>query len=352
MKFKLETLTPVHIGKGDTLSPYSDFIQDEWNVYYINKDKLYTELFQNHPQMVDSYLSVLKRQEVNQNERKSLKDIIDAVNLDYKEVAEYIIPHSEDISLREISQTLSIGHRPYLPGSTIKGAIRTAIIYDYITKFGYGLDNIKNYKKKREPYIGQDLFDKFNKDKMKFLSISDSNKLQRSNLTIANTVNYNLDKQKTGIPQVFEVIGAGKRANISINTTAKKSLNKDISNYLELLYEGNEVKLLPIINQFYQDNIEKEIERVEPFDELIDLYTKYKEIYNIAENFNKSGKGAIMRLGAGKTYFDNTITRGISDCDFNSILKKDKTKFPVTRTVIAENNEIVSGLGWVKIYVD
>jgi CRISPR type III-A-associated RAMP protein Csm5 len=71
----LTTLSPLFIGSGKTLSPYSDFIQEGNNLIYLNQKKI-EEAISNKPELIDEYVKEIRRKMDNTKSDASLKDFI------------------------------------------------------------------------------------------------------------------------------------------------------------------------------------------------------------------------------------------------------------------------------------
>ena len=64
MEFEIKTLTPVHIGNGETLSPYGDYIKDEDYIYIIDYTKLENHLRDSDEseKMIDEFVEIISKQ--------------------------------------------------------------------------------------------------------------------------------------------------------------------------------------------------------------------------------------------------------------------------------------------------
>lgn len=123
---KIETLTPVHIGSGELLHKWFDFIIDDKNEYLfvIDVDKMATIVG-------DDQLSIQKWADAisSTNIERYVKEILKGHQ--YDEVAKRRITNYDDFTKGQgtLKECLHDGlGRPYIPGSSIKGAIRTAIV--------------------------------------------------------------------------------------------------------------------------------------------------------------------------------------------------------------------------------
>jgi len=120
----IETLTPVHIGSGRTLMKNMDFFHfpniGNRPIAIIDEKKI-LELIgkSNLPQWMQC---IEKRQDLRQ-QFQVLK------NIEPSQIAKRIIPLSENPNKYELYEHIhNASAKPYLPGSSIKGAIRTGII--------------------------------------------------------------------------------------------------------------------------------------------------------------------------------------------------------------------------------
>ncbi|MFQ3599598.1 MAG: hypothetical protein SNJ66_14795, partial [Chloroherpetonaceae bacterium] len=56
----LTTLSPLFIGSGKTLSPYSDFIQEGNTLIYLNQKKI-EEAIADKPELIDEYVKEIRK---------------------------------------------------------------------------------------------------------------------------------------------------------------------------------------------------------------------------------------------------------------------------------------------------
>lgn len=345
MKLKIEILTAVNIGSGDVFSQFSDYVYDDGFVYYLDHDRLLHELATkpNCDEMIDQFVMIVQNQaKGNTQDRFKLKSFLEGNGLDYKKYTLRKIPVTEEIK-EQIQLHIKSGNRPYIPGSSLKGAIRTALI----SLFFSSEESLKGGK----GYIGEDIFGRYGEDVLKYLLVSDTMPFSEDDLGIARFYKINLETHKTDIPVNKEVIKQGSVSTFSIKTKAKKG---EISEQFTFLLEDNEEALLGIINNYSQKNIEIELSKLQTYsgEETKEL----KEFYNSllqAVTQSDPTKEAYLRLGSGKTYYDNTIAQKFSDGFLQQVIKSNFKKakrniFPKTRTVIIDGSfKVVPG--WVKL---
>ena len=120
-KVKIYPLTPVHIGSDDVLVKGIDFIEHKGDIYILDINKIGKKLGdKNIPKLTKAILN------------DTLKQLFEDFDIKVKSVSKRIIDNwgcrfqARDNKLRAM-MTDAMG-RPYIPGSSIKGALRTAVL--------------------------------------------------------------------------------------------------------------------------------------------------------------------------------------------------------------------------------
>ncbi len=172
MKLKLTALTPVHIGTGNKLEPFDYYIYND-RVLVLNHEACLEALFDSDPTYVDKYVEWVEettkkidnaeaevKRAKNKRDRKLIADknqilshirrnfnIIDFAEnvLGNKELANrlktetnyhwysgYILGKPRNVV--QLAEIIKINGVPYIPGSSIKGAIRTALAFTVISQ--------------------------------------------------------------------------------------------------------------------------------------------------------------------------------------------------------------------------
>ncbi|NLJ78296.1 MAG: type III-A CRISPR-associated RAMP protein Csm5, partial [Tissierellia bacterium] len=228
-----------------------------------------------------------------------------------------------------------------------KGAIRTAILYHHI--HGEGIRPRGN-----SPYIGQDVFGSFSDDHFKYLSISDTNLIDGSNIEVTKTVRYNLVKKREDMPVILEAIKPGSNFSFSID------LKGNFDSRFDYFNPDGMKKILSMLNEFYLRGIEREIRELERnrTPDIYPIINIYHELRQDVLKMKQENNGAIIRIGAGKTFFENTIGIALANNDLKSMIarynrrneaKRDIENFPKTRTFELDGDRYSRVLGWIKI---
>ncbi len=135
MKLSLRTTTPLHIGGSNVLTPM-DFVQHATFLYVIGEGKLAAVLGQHH--LIDDFVTEMAQSGRNFNLTRYLQkkglltpEIIEAVSL-YKSRLLSNEPREVRTFIRDAFA------RPFVPGSSIKGALRTGVLYKVLKSLPQG----------------------------------------------------------------------------------------------------------------------------------------------------------------------------------------------------------------------
>ncbi len=346
-KVKLTTLTPVNIGSGEILSQFCDYVYDKGFIYYLDYDLIAQELLKmpDGEKLIDEFVAIVRAQAGGSvQNRFRIKGFLENTGLDFKNFASKKIAVDGETK-EQIQLQVKSGGRPYIPGSSLKGAIRTAII-----SYFFAPNSEKNIKDVRG-YIGQDILGKFNDDILKFLQVSDSMPFEEEDLGIVKFYRFNLKTDKMDIPVVKEVIPPSRESTFIIGFKAKKG---QVDSRFEFLEEGKGDIVFEMINKYSRKNVENEMEYLKRSNssELQDVKEFYNGLLDVISSADNT-KEAYLRIGSGKTYYDNTIAHHLSkdfvkDIVSRNFKKADPNFFPKTRTLVLHNGQKLAP-GWVKL---
>ena len=369
-KVSLTTLSPVFIGAGEehVLSPYSDFIQQGDSLVYIDTDKL-QEAMQGDKALVDAYVKGMRQFENNRS-IFSLEDFI--TNTLQKEVQDFaarIVTVDGDIQKNQIRQFIATGGKPYIPGSSLKGSIRTAVLLEWLLKTNEGkkqLGEIKMHVEKRDwkslKRINPErqCFGGIANDVFRHLRVSDTETIEEAKLLVNGVKRVSLksgrqgfSKRRSDIPQWSETLRPSSATSFSLSMGTPRGKTA-----FSFLNEKSLISLFSIINKASLDSCLRELDELEGNREFRDFFGFYENLEHEIESLESNE--AILRLGGGKTWFDNSIGLLLDSDDFGSdilfggylkLLRIGDLPFPSTRSAIVRHNVPVSPLGWVKLAV-
>lgn len=252
---------------------------------------------------------------------------------------------------------------PYIPGTTLKGAIKTAFLYDWL------LDKNNEWCKKYLQNMNNEEIEKALKEELEAefdsyqLGIHDSSMFDfEKKCKIIENKRLSIKTLKTEILQSWECILEDKTCETQIWDVRKDNKTyswEDICrvvNRYTIKQNDREKQLLEEASE--NSNIKYEDEDMKYH--LIEFYEDMKaEIKNNPDCL-------FMRIGSGKGYFYNSVALALYDADdsrdkrnFKQLLeksdydKKGKKKsnlnpdeFPITRFIELSDNQ---PLGWVKL---
>lgn len=128
MKVKIKTLTPLFIGgdSGDAWSPYSDYVWQDGRLTIIDNRKL--EARMTREQMQD-YVEKINRSINNTRSDYSLNEFLHEHKIHLPEITRYQILLPDNPGRKTIKKFIRTAGRPFIPGSSLKGAVRTAFLW-------------------------------------------------------------------------------------------------------------------------------------------------------------------------------------------------------------------------------
>lgn len=265
-KMSLTTLSPVFIGSGEELNK-SMYVYNNKEIMIIDERKLIKELL-SRKGLYESFLNECSSGDLN------LTNFLERHLNGYKnmDIYKYKINSYSDIKtggkLNNINSFIkSSNGKPYIPGSSIKGAIRTAIIYGEIMNDKNRYNNIfKDIISGKNRYNENDIVgsisSNFNiKNIFDKISVSDTNDIDIDNLCICKRYDISTHLEiGHELPIYMELLKPCLKFNFLLTLHSSFSIN-DLSKYFNNFYNNiNDNTLysnyLSIINVF-KDKAEK-----------------------------------------------------------------------------------------------
>lgn len=326
-RIKIETLTSVHIGSGENLQYGSDFVSgldaEGYGLFgIVDPKKIFNLIGEEH---IGNWVTAIERQESTKTIIKQfaphakLEDYSKRILLDYCDVQA-----KNGETLKEFIHD-GMG-KPYIPGSSIKGAIRTAVLATLASEVRDAANRIDaskrdnrtgqikkgaNAKKVESALFGADP----NSDVFRFLQVGDA--VFEPNCEEAHRmVNINererqsfWDKSK---PQMIETIGSRYESEFQLKIAsgyydfAKRKWPQNAKNFIGNLPVDMSTmqKLFETINENTKCLIESEIEYWEErkcdddSGKVSEYIDKMNDILTIVKRC-KSGSECVLRIGHG-----------------------------------------------------
>lgn len=366
---QLTTLTSVCIGTGNKLSPYADYVIDEQRkkIYYVDQELIKNKLA-DKPNLIDEYVAGVANGMDNNLSRFNLRNFLkNSLDIDvYKEHRLQL--DCEATGSKELYTIVkNAGSQPYIPGSSLKGAVKTALLYDWLvneTKGKKAVESLlKNSRDENANEAIENAFNGFN------LGFSDSSLIDANRMMCIDNKRLHIKKGNTMIPQTWESIISGTQASLSF-------LEVKGDNYQTVSWK----ELCSVLNQYAKAGNQCE------WDILTDTAGEemtndvYNRLYDFYEKINKDideakDNTAFLKLGSGKGYYLNSVGLALFDADksedktaflrflkqsgFGKVYKKETRKmedydlnpfdFPITRVVDVNK---IQPIGWIKLEIE
>jgi len=308
-KLMVSGLSPVFIGSGDKYSQL-DYISGEGKIHILDFDKILSQI----PfEVIDDLTNDIYENFENNRWKGEVEEFLRKYNINWKNFIEKIFDLIGNIGKNEINQFIKTGDTIYIPGSSLKGAIRTAILF-------YILENQPDEKDKIIKRILSDFNDREVKkliqfdgktDLLRALIISDSKvQTEDTSVKIVGLKVYHLKDKESTIPIFNEVldkdfIGIG---SLKINRKLVKS-GTLISQYFNLQKD----EIIKAINSFSKRIIEHELGVFNNLQDpnLVGIIDFYKDLKSQLSSLKDNE--CMMRLGQGSSALGITLFLNFSD---------------------------------------
>ena len=330
--FELTCISPIHIGSGESLRPF-EYLYDKQKgkVYLINQSKWVAML--SDKGLMEEYVAFIEGSK--QLEGLNLWQWLRNKGVSNQEIlasssrcaeAPYSVLAKDKKSLNSLNSGMSLPDgQLYIPGSSIKGVLRTGILYHlletsskieiYQSKLEAELENKSNIRKlKTSSFIENDLLTalcydvKRNKDSincaLKGLQVSDAMPVEKYDTIAVQKLDASVKIKKNGesesrLPLCRECIrpGAKFRFTISLDLPMMKTIG--ISSIDEILEYAHKAKLAEInlLKLFFSADYKNQI---------------------------KEAEAADFSIGAGTGFLNKTLWTGLYD-DREAMVRGIKT---------------------------
>ena len=314
-KFRLRPLSPIHIGSNTVIEPYEYFVKD--NVLYkVNMEKVL---------QIDKARRVLKEKSFSLKElRKGLYEVYEEKYLssELNQIIEYQIPVTPKIQSEfnaGINNPGKIGQqeillllrnpRPYIPASSIKGAIRTAVLNELVQSrencrpvrkakdLEHCILDAQRYDNRKQRYKNE-----FSKDPFQYLRLPDVEVEKMTQVVYAERVSLS-NPRGNGIPSMKEVWIKGEvefevSFDVERYNRAGRNSKKGIGRLDDIFY---------YTGQFYKRKLDAEIERIKSgnISAKDDVLSELNKISLIGQS--DIDIQALIRIGWGSGYDCMTI---------------------------------------------
>lgn len=351
---KAEILTPIHIGRGQPVEPFRYVIDDRF--YKFSLEEWVADLSGNDAAVFRKLI------DGNGREASSLAEIRAFIRdtVEIKRYLEWSTDVSEAVRTRyglkfdaienqlPVYPMIRTGDRPYIPGSSIKGAIRTAYLNALYSKVG------RVERKKQADLVEGELLkalvidrrgkERFAIDKDPFRALTIRDAMLPDNATfIAEITNYKKDQGQiapTTIQMINEVTYGtllGKPVEIELNLGLDEKILQCRRSCIDEVHSNNfnVNDLFTACDRYYRNAFEEEKEKL-----LHDVTNKgdLESIYNLI--LHHADGGLLFRIGFGSGLMSMTISKDLrtqSENEYGRSKNLVEGKYP---------------MGWVKLLME
>lgn len=377
--YEIEVLTPTIIGGQDKIQSF-EFVKDGDYLYFINFDRLLEEnLFK------ESFIDELSRGLSTGGRDFNIKDVLARYNIDFKNSSKYKLKLEgvKRISKEVVPFVKSAG-RFYIPGSSLKGAIRS-----FVTK-ALKKDLIKHYedaltpKDKVDPQhlssnAEKEIFSSSYESPFRYLKISDSNfitpdeaavyeikvmNICGSNVKwfagIKNGISNNVDNPEKSNSTIAEGVKPGVKVfgNIKVEKDFVDG-NEVVSGLKDKI--GTKVLaaspsgfLAGVLRPVAKDYIQREINFYSKYNQA-QIVSEYQKLLNILNSLEENQ--FLIQIGFSTGYLSKTVGIFFTKTHFDKLKKVGgfsriySELFPKTRRIIFKNGQVWTVPGWIKVTI-
>jgi CRISPR-associated protein Csm5 len=324
-KIKAWILTPVHIGDGTELEPLEYVIKDKF--YKINLEEWLTTL---PGEKAEEFKKLTGRDYAQKSILTTLRQFVkDNIDVDkYKEWSADVCEavknkYEERFKAPEnqlpMSPFIRTGNRPYLPGSSIKGALRTAYL-NFIKR-----NTSSMIKRERADLVegeflkaivkGKDDKPRFAIDMDPFRAIKVKDVLLPDNSTFfTEVINHNRDKSNRIKPTSIQILSevtygslVGKSVSITLDICIDRKILSHQNSGINKMHKSITIEtLIKACDNFYRDALNEEKEKF--LKDTIggeNINKAYQQILDNAKG------GYLFRLGWGSGLISMTISEDL-----------------------------------------
>ena len=351
MKIKISTITPILIRSGEEISNVAECVVDSKNreLKIIDKAKLIDVIesqFQNPKTAINEFSSLIV------SDNKTIADFLRIRKIDINQVTRYSIKIRGDIDerrRRNIYLPILSGERAYIPGSTLKGVIRNALLFYYLEN---DKDKQKELLNKSGIYAGEDILRiegrRIDTDVMRYVIVRDTDSIPFSELMLYKIERLPQSTQRMekhqGLYQYIIAIPNKKEfsTEIIVKTPEKDGIPEYWKDFLN--DKNKEDNIWIALKNYSTKLVDKELEilgrlrnakreGLEVFDSLISYYTDIQRVLK-----NPQNKSLFIPIGFGKTYYFNSLGYFIPEASLKTLriirANVDPRLYPSTRWVV------------------
>ncbi len=309
LRLEITGISPVFIGSGDFYSQL-DYIVEDQKVHLLNFNSLLGAIPLN---LIDDLTKNILDNFRNNRWEGDVKSFLEEYDLDWKKHVKQTHDLIGEIGKNELHQFIKTSDRLYIPGSSVKGAIRTGVLFSLLKNNPTIRDrkesNVLRYFNDRN--IQELIRTSAKDDLLRALIVSDLHLSDpKNNTQIVESSVYHLENKEFTIPIFYEVLDKGFHGSGSI----KIDKNLIESDFLKAQYfDLNASSLVEAVNDFSQRIITHELKTLQSQkdDNLSQIVSFYSSLDHQLKNLGKNE--CVLRLGQGSSVLAVTLFLNFQD---------------------------------------
>lgn len=321
----IEIISPTHIGAGQDKNWKKglDYFVTDGNLYVVDKDSLCTLLINRQGNVTNSafeeYLNLL-----SDGRFDSIENLIKQLDIDLESISikTFNADFNSDRIPKEIKTIIRDGFgKPYIPGSSIKGAIRSVLFHHL-----FRMIQPRSYDKRT---INKEILGDFERGIMRYILPGDAEmpETEISEVELFNLYHkggrwYSDYKKGGGFPFWTETFSIGQSKTFRLGVA--DGLAQLVENFENGKYfPTNLRKVLPekdpvlylfkLINDYTQSQIQREIDFFENFEQASDTDVILGNLDNYLKITQNNPKECLLRLSFGSGFHGMTGDWRFSD---------------------------------------
>ncbi|WP_039765737.1 type III-A CRISPR-associated RAMP protein Csm5 [Caldicellulosiruptor sp. F32] len=379
--YEIEVLTPTIIGGQDKIQSF-EFVREGEYLYFLNFDKLFEQnLFK------DSFIAELSQGLSSGSKDFDIKDILQKYGIDFKKAVKYSLklegvksPYSEVVAF------VKSAGRFYIPGSSLKGAMRSFItkglsknlLQLYENALSNAYQKVLNGNRVDPKFVSREADEKIfgtpYESPFKYLKVSDSSFADHESAGVfeikvlnicSNQAKWFSRKGNSDDPgQATAIVAEGLKPGVKLYGTIKAE--KD-------LIEGNSAvkglkgKLLTsgatsspyefiaqILRSVAKNYIQKEISFYSKYNQK-QIVSEYQKLLSNLDSLDKNQ--FLLQIGFSTGYLSKTVGIFFNNNHFSQLSKVDTQSkiypniFPKSRRLLFKNGQVWTVPGWIKVTI-
>jgi len=349
----IEILSPLHIGDGSELQRDIDFVVSSGRTWIVNHDALFHEKLSGDPEHDDWII------------RTPLSDLLEPRDYQSGRYFQYVL--GGEPSNRPLRSFVKTGFgEPYLPGSSLKGLLRTVFLWGmYVSRKQQPdlnrLDRPRSWA--AQPIERSMLGGSPNEDLFRAIHVSDSTPCETQQLYVGSVSVYPTGRQGKGVIVDTEVLRPGTQFNSRLSIEEYGFTNRSASNRLQWKDKRAELdKLVAYAKAFGRYRLAQEYEYFKNREDVKNILRFYTEL--IRRHQALEDGQFLAQLGWGTGWNSKTLNDLVTadEHKFANLVQQYRLTrfsrdfrpgqpFPSSRHLLQHNGKLVRPMGWILVTI-